>query len=424
MTNETRAKILEDLHRSLRRNGALKLWRSPFTTRWRQHNKLETKEFRRAAEAEIDAIPPKARKRPIALLSFFLVVLLPLIASTVYYTFVASDQFVSEARFAVRAVSGDIGADSVDSGILSMDTVSQDAYVITSFIHSSEMLRRLSSKLNYSEMFSGHGIDFLSRLNQDASQERILEYWNRQVQTYIDGPSGIVTLKVKAFDPDSSKKIASLVLQESDALVNELSQRAKDDIIKRAEAEVHRTEGIYTAALNKLQGHQTSVGILDPERQASETGKLLSNLITKKIELDSRIFVINSSMAQNSPAYRQLTQERAALDVQIEKLKGELTGAAGSGDRSLAAALKNFSELETDRIMGEKLYEAARSNLAAAQEAALKKAIYLVVFVNPDVPQMSTFPNRISSPFILFLIMSVVWLTGALVWASVEDHRL
>ncbi|MFB9953204.1 capsule biosynthesis protein [Rhizobium puerariae] len=388
----------------------------------RRSEDLSDPSVERDASVDIDVAPETNSKPPLLLVSFVLLVLLPFIASGLYHAFIASDQFISEARFAVRSVAAESG-ENVDSGVMSMSTAPQDAYVVTSFIHSTEILKRLSGKVDYVSLFSGSDVDFLSRLESNSSQEELLKFWDRQIQTYIDGPSGIITLKVRAFDAENAKRLAALILAESDILVNELSQRAKADIIKRSQEEVLRTEENYKATLAALTEYQRSAGIFNPKTQASSTGELLGAAMARSLTIESRIFVLNSSAASDSPAYRQLVQEKAAVEAQIDKLKAEMTG-GGEANNDLSNALARFSALETDRVVGEKLYESARAGLAAAQIEALKKAIYLIVFVEPELPQDSLYPNRVSSPFILLLVMFVVWCTLVLAWASVEDHRL
>lgn len=82
-----------------------------------------------------------------------------------------------------------------------------------------------------------------------------------------------------------------------------------------------------------------------------------------------------------------------------------------------------FSALETDRRVAESLYESAQNNLETAQIEAARKSLYVVVFVPPTVLR-NLYPHRWSSPFLILLALSVAWVTLALIWASVEDHRL
>ncbi|MDK4714662.1 capsule biosynthesis protein [Rhizobium sp. CNPSo 4039] len=365
-------------------------------------------------------------KPPLRLIGFVLLVILPFLASSVYYAFIASNQYVAEARFAVRAVSG--AGDTSDAGdpggatsALNMRSASQDAYVVTSFIHSTEILNRIGKKLDYRAMFTRQDADFLSRFSSARSDEEFLKYWNDHVSAYIDVTSGIITLKVRAFTPDDSVKLADAIIEESEKLINELSERARNDIVQSMKADVQKSGKTYGDTLAALNQFQNASGLLSPQMQAKNSGTLLTGLLAQKLEFETRLFVMRQSNAQNSPTYQQLNLAKDSLDAQIEKMRSELTGPENA---SLAKALLDYSRLETDRMIAEKLYESAQKNYDAVLAEALRKTLYLAVFVKPVLPDESIFPRRVSTPLIILLALIVTWATLSLIWASVEDHRI
>ncbi|WP_368517556.1 capsule biosynthesis protein [Rhizobium sp.] len=365
-------------------------------------------------------------KPPLRLIAFVLLVILPFLASSVYYAFIASNQYVAEARFAVRAVSG--AGDTSDAGdpggatsALNMRSASQDAYVVTSFIHSTEILNRIGKKLDYRAMFTRQNADFLSRFSSARSDEEFLKYWNDHVSAYIDVTSGIITLKVRAFTPDDSVKLADAIIEESEKLINELSERARNDIVQSMKADVQKSGKTYGDTLAALNQFQNASGLLSPQMQAKNSGTLLTGLLAQKLEFETRLFVMRQSNAQNSPTYQQLNLAKDSLDAQIEKMRSELTGPENA---SLAKALLDYSRLETDRMIAEKLYESAQKNYDAVLAEALRKTLYLAVFVKPVLPDESIFPRRVSTPLIILLALIVTWATLSLIWASVEDHRI
>ncbi|NRQ18224.1 capsule biosynthesis protein [Ensifer sesbaniae] len=360
---------------------------------------------------------------PYAFISYLAFVIVPFLATSLYYAFIASDQYIAEARFAVRSIADEAVKDDVDSSVMSTRPVSQDAYIVTSFIHSTEILERLSKKIDYRSVFSGSTTDFLSRFSREGTKEQLLKYWDNQVNTSIDGPSGIVTLRTRAFTPADATRLAELIISESETLINELSERAQKDVEARFGKEVERTSELYRAALLALNKFQNSSRLLSPESQATETGKLLAGLLQRKLEVDSRLFVLKQTNVEDSPAYQQLKLNKQSVEAQIEKLHAEMTG-ADNANANLAKSFVRFSQLETDRRVAESLYEIARQNLDTAQAQAVRQALYIVVFVQPSVPQDSLYPHRISTPLLVLLALTIGWTTIALIWASVEDHRL
>jgi capsular polysaccharide transport system permease protein len=396
----------------------------------RQQNDLEDIEYIPAPGIQ-DPIPQSGGKPPLRLLSFLFIVILPFLASLIYFVFIASDQYVAESRFAVRALTssddkgdGSGGSDNSGggaAGLLSMRSASQDAYVVTSFIHSTEILKRIGEKIDYRSMFARQDADFLSRFRSSDSDEDFLDYWENHVTAYIDVSSGIITLKVRAFAPGDSVKLSNAIIQESESLINELSQRARNDIVQSMQGDLEKSGKAYNDTLIALNQFQHQSGLLSPETQAKDSSTLLTGLLAQKLEFETRLFVMKQSHAEGSPTYQQLTLALQSLDAQIDKKKAELTGPENA---SLAKALLEYSKLDTNRMIAEKLYEASQRNYDTVLAEALRKSLYLAVFVNPALPDEAVFPHRITTPLIILLGLAVLWTTLSLIWASVQDHQI
>lgn len=395
--------------------------RSGWLARLRSPRNDALMERKISLQPEVQDATETRGKPPWLLISFALIVMLPSLLALLYFAMVASDQYVAEARFAVRSLADDGTGEKVDTGIIQMQSASQDAFVVTSFIQSSELLKRLDGKVDYRGMFSTQEADVFARIDNAASREQFLKYWTKHVSAYIDGPSGIVTLTARTFHPADAVELLTAILEESEKLVNEMTMRAREDLLASFRDEVTRTGKLYGDTLQALNVFQQRSGLLDPTVQAQETGRILTGLLAEKMELETRLFVLQQSNGTESPAYRQLLLAREALDKQIETIQVQLTGSANS---SLSSVITDYSKLQTDLMVAEKLYEASRHNYDLAVAAALRKALYLTVFVPPSLPESSLYPKRFSSPLMIFIGLFVFWATLVLGWASVEDHRL
>ncbi len=360
--------------------------------------------------------------------TFLAGVVLPFLLACFYYGWLATPQYISEARFAVRTLGTDERASDIDdvkksASLLRTKPLKQDAYVVTSFIHSTEILGRLSGKIDFLKLFSGNEIDYLSRLPADHTLEELEDYWDDQVLTYLDGPSGIVTLKVRAFSPQDAKNIADAIIHESERLANELSERARADYVKRAGKEVADRHADYRKVLDELNTLRNETAILDPQIQARETNTLLTGLMAEKLDTDARLFVLEQQAATDSPAARQLHGKQAALEGQISDLRSRLA-ASETSDSNLSNTLRRFSELEVERVLASELYGAARRNLVQAQADAIRKAVYVTVFVQPDLAGESRYPRRVAMPLMILLGLTLAWSIAALLWASINDNRI
>jgi capsular polysaccharide transport system permease protein len=358
-------------------------------------------------------------------------VLVPAFAATAYFAFIASNQYAAEARFAVRALAADFGDQAADGSSesrgsnvnFSFIVSGQNAYIVTSYIRSRALVDDLNAKLDLREIFRRPEADFWARLNRDASVDELTKYWNSMVTTYIDAPSGIVTLQVRAFRQDDALALGRAVMELSEMLVNRISDRARRDSMEMSEKEVRRTYTATQAALAELHRFRDSAGIIDPAQAASEIGKLVVPLMAEKIRLESELFVARRDLDDSAPTIKALRSRLETTERQITELKSKLTRTDGAG-QTVSASLVKFEELELQRQSAEKLYSLAQADLDRARLRADRKSIYLTVFVPPSFPEESRYPRRIAFPILIFLGLTVVWSIVAMIVASVEDHRL
>lgn len=374
----------------------------------------------------------RPRTRPsFYLLSFIGLVLLPALLATIYLFFLASDIYVAEARFAVRKATiaqlpgekAASAASALTGGGGGGGMADQEAHIVANYLRSRAAIEDIQKELNIVEIFQRPGVDFWARLKRDPSKEDLVDYWNSMIFTYVDGPSGVVTVAAKAFRPDDAKQLVEAFIRSSERLANQLSERARRDAMQKSEAEVRRTEGMVRQTLADLRQYRDQEGFITPLMEATSTTKLLAETMSERIKLQNDYFVAARALSPDAPSVQSLKSRLEGLDAQIEKLKGQLTNRSGD-TRSVSASLVKFEELELRRVFAEKMYSMAQDALERARLRAEQQAIYVSVFVPPYLPQEAQYPKRYSMSAILFIGLLLVWGVIALTVASVEDHKL
>jgi capsular polysaccharide transport system permease protein len=371
----------------------------------------------------------KPRKRPSPyLVSFVLFVVLPSIATALYFAFVASDQYVAETRFAVKAVQFDLDKEKTKSDISKLASGSipsladQNVYIISNYIQSRTIVDDLSKSLNLREIFRRPEADFWARLKSGATIEELVGYWRGMVRTYVDGPSAIVTVEAKAFRPDDALELTRAIIAASEKLANEVSTRARNDTMQWAEEEVKRAESKVEIALANLHEYRDAQGYIDPIEASKSTSKLLMQAMGEKIRLQSDYFVASRAMSPDAPTVVTLKTRLQSLDDQINQLKSKLAGNSTDG-ATIAASLTKFESLELQRRFAEKLYELAQDSLERARIRAERQNIYVEVFVPPALPEYARYPERLNLTLLIPLGLLIVWGILAMTAAAISDRR-
>lgn len=366
--------------------------------------------------------------------SFVVVVLLPMLFSGAYFLFWASDQYVAEARFAVREVDAASGmamsdqkggTESGGGGALgiSLNLKGQNAEIVANYIRSRAIIDDVSRTIDVRKIFRRPGADFIARLKADASEEDLTDYWNRMVSVYIETSSGIVTVSASAFRRQDALDLLNAILKSSEALVNSLSVKMRADQTKLAEDEVRHAEGEVRFALADLQSFRNAQHIIDPVKSSEGTTKLLVQLMGKRIEAESALYVAERVQSANAPGVASLRARIDSVNGQIKSLQDQLAGDA-EATRNMAATISRFEELMLHEKFAERLFTFAQNSLERARIAALRRSIYLTVFVPPLLPQDYTYPFRWTDFLLVSVAGFMIWVCGLTISASIIDHRI
>jgi capsule polysaccharide export protein KpsE/RkpR len=329
---------------------------------------------------------PRLKVSPL-LASFIGCVVVPAFTAAIYFALIASDQPAAEARFALHQVEMEStdSSEQTDSpsnntsssnnmnaqtSAFSFSVTGQNAYIVTSYIRSRAIIDDLNAKMNLREIFRRPEADFWARLRRNATVDELTEYWNSMVDTYIDAPSGIVTLRVRACRPDDAVAVAKAVLDLSEALVNRISDRARRDEMAISEREVRRAYETIQAALVALRRFQDSSGIINPVQAGTEISKLLQPLLGEKIRLESDLFVATRDLADSAPTVQALKNRIESVERQIVELI-EAGMISARTKAALAAAKRRGVKLGGNRSVkpSAKMQRASKAALQARADA-------------------------------------------------------
>lgn len=370
----------------------------------------------------------RLRRRHFGLgLSFLLMVVVPLLATMGYlYTF-AQDQYASNTGFTVRTEETGSATDLLGglAGFAGASATS-DGDILFEFITSSEMVRRLSDRMDLRAHYSApHAVDPVFSLGPDASMEDLLDHWQSVVRVSYSQGNGLIDLEVLAFDPVTAHSIARAIVEESQDLINGLNEQARADSMRYAEADLEASIDRLRTAREALTQFRTRTQIVDPESDLQGRTGVLNNLQQQLAEalIEYDLLLENTT----NPSDPRLIQSQRRIDVIRERIRQErlnfATEDVGADGEDYPTLMAQFEGYVVDREFAEESYRAALTALDAARTNAARQSRYLAVYIQPTLPESAGFPRRETISALALLFLTLAWATLALVYYSIRDRQ-
>jgi capsular polysaccharide transport system permease protein len=360
--------------------------------------------------------------------SFLICVVAPALCYLFYGAFIASDEYVAEARLTVRA-SQEQKTSGLDAGSIigkitggSSKSTVQDAFIVVNYIKSRAIVADLGGREFLEKIYSRNDADFVSRLGKGADMEELWKYWKDKAKVSIDTMSGIITLQVQAYTPEDATKIAQAVVDLSERLVNDVSKRSRSDAVERAESEVELAGKKLAQARQKLLEFRNEHVLIDPMSRAKSIGEMIGQLTVERLELDNNLRSLSGVLAADSPSQRLQRTRLTIIDQQIASLKQKLTDSKGND--TVSAQLATFEELELNEKFTEKMYTVAQASYERARQERAKQLLYLIVVVRPTIPESATYPKVALTTALMFSSLLILWGIGALLAAAIQDQSI
>jgi len=376
------------------------------------------------------------KQRPWVPLSIAVCVLLPTLVTALFYLFIASDRFVSEARFAVRS-SESQSFDSLGmiTGMPSSQMVS-DSYIVADYISSRDMVDELVRRLPLRSVYAD--ADYFSRIGEGVTLEQLIEYWQKRIDVYYDSTKNTISVEVQAFNPTDADRITREVVDIVRILVNDLSAQARRDAVQFAASEVARSELRVRGAREDLLTFRVAHNELDPTQAAEATLGIAAQLEAERSRLASELASLSGYLSDEAPSIQMLKSRITALAGEVARIQGQISvGADAHGMRgseqavidpsapppnAMASVIGEYQELMLNQEFAEKAYTAAMASLERARSEASRTQTYLAIYGQPSIAEEATYPRRWLNIWVVFALSSILWAIGVLGFMTVRDH--
>ncbi|WP_296910689.1 hypothetical protein [Polaromonas sp.] len=353
---------------------------------------------------------------------FLLTVFLPTVLATIYFGLIASDVYVSESRFVVRSpdkqMGSGLGALLKGAGF---SRAQDDSYTVHDYVLSRDALKEINDKLGVGKAFSSSQVDLFSRfggLDFDVSFEALHRYYQKKVEMLQDSVSSISTLTVRAYTAQDAVGINQKLLELSEALVNRMNERGRQDLIRSAALEVSNAETKAKAAGLALSAYRTAKGVVDPERQATAQLQQIAKLQDELIATKTQLAQLKAFTPQN-PQIPAMQLRAKTLQSEMDIETGKVTG----DGRSLSNKAADYQRLALEREFADKQLGSAMASLELARNEAQRKQVYIERIVQPSQPDLAMEPRRLRSILATFVLGLVAWGILSMLLAGVREHQ-
>lgn len=353
---------------------------------------------------------------------FLATVIVPTALACLYFGLLASDVYISESRFVVKSPDEPkqtgIGVLLESAGF---SNSGDEMSAARSFVVSRDALASLERQGLVRKAYESSEISIIDRfdpIGQFGSFEHLYRYYLTKVRVENDPVTSITTLTVRAYTADDAHRINRNLLEMAEGMVNKMSIRGRDDLVRFAQTEVEEAKLRARTASLALAAYRNQAGVVDPEKQAAVQMQMISKLQDELIAAKTQLRQVQSLTPRN-PQIESLRVRVDELSRQIDREMGDLAGNTGS----LANAAVRFQALALESQYADKQLTAALASLQDARNEARRKQAYVERIVEPNRPDAALEPRRLRGIIATFLLGLVAWGVLSMLFVGVREHN-
>ncbi len=368
--------------------------------------------------------PARPRKRHwVVLISFFLFVFIPSVLTGWYLYARAADQFASTIGFSVRTEEAGSAIELL-GGITELSgSSSSDTDILYEFLQSQELVRLIDEELDLRTIWAraDPDIDPFFAYHPPGTIEDLTRHWGRMVRIFYDSSTGLIELRVLAFDPNDAQDISSAIFRQSSAMINELSAIAREDAVGYARDELDMSLNRLAEARVALAEWRNTNQTVDPTADTAGQVGLVTSLQTQLADALIELDLLRETTRENDPRVSQAERLIEVIETRIEAER-EVLGTTGSG-QAFADLVGEYERLIVDLEFAQQSYTASLGAFHAANNEAQRQSRYLAAHISPTLAERAEYPDRPMRLGLITLFLFLGWSILALVAYSLKDRR-
>ena len=356
---------------------------------------------------------------------FLFLVIIPTLASSLYFGLIASDVYISQSKFVIynpQTPSPSNGLGGLLQGVGLGNNSSYAANAVHDYLLSRDALKDLQATLHYRQMVSQHSIDPFNRFGGwvwfDTTFEQLYRYYTRMVGDDVDATTNISTLNVDAYTASDAQRVNQELLTLAQKLVNQMNARANQDSVQFYQRQVRAAEAKVQEAAEALAKYRNQSKVFSPAPQANLQAQLVSKLQDQQLAAQIQLGQMEINAPKN-PRIPLLKKGIADLQRQIDHQSAEVAG----NRESLASKSVEYERLILAQSFAQKELNAAISSLEQTRVQAQKQQLFIETIVTPNLPDEALAPRRWRGVLATVVVGLLLWGVFSVIFAGINEHH-
>jgi len=338
------------------------------------------------------------------------------------YWLFSSDRYVSEAIVLIQNTDK-IGVAGLDvSAIIGGGGGANrpDQLLLREHLLSVDMLKKLDAMFDLRSHYSNTRRDIASRLwFKDTSVERFHRHYLSRVQVIFDDYAGVLRIRAVAYDPQTARNIAGMLVTEGERYMNELGHELARAQMAFLEAQVQLAHDMVLGASQSLLDFQNQKGLASPQAAVESISSIIAKLEAQRTDIQTQMASLPRTLSPDHSNIVMLRQALEAVEGQIELERAKLASSTGS---PLNLLVVEEQRLQMDVQFKKDIYKTALVAMEQGRMDASRTIKKVSVLQTPVLPEYPLEPRRLYGLVATLCIVLVIAGTVKLLEAIVLDH--
>lgn len=344
-------------------------------------------------------------------------------AAFIYWAFIASDRYVSEAHVIVQRTDMAAGPTLDVASLIGTQNAPTrpDQMLLRDYLLSIDMLKKIESALKVSAHYSDSKHDLFSRMwVKEPSIEWLHRHFLSRVSVEFDDYAGVLMIRAEAYDSRVSRAIAQMMVAEGELFMDEMARKLAREQVSFLEKQVRQNADRAIQARQAVLAYQNRKGMVSPEAATENLMAIVGRLETQRADMQTERNALQAYLVPTHPSIVQINQQLAAIERQIAGEQAKMASPAG---KTLNRTVEELQRLQLEAEFQQEVYKSSLAALEKGRVEATRTLKKLSVLQAPYLPDYPLEPRRFYGVLVFTVLAFLVAGVLKLLMAAIRDHQ-